>query len=292
MRIFVTGATGFIGSAVVSELISEGHQVRGLVRSAGKAKDLVARGVLVVEGSVDDHALLTRSIEEVDAVIHTAFDHDFSKFADNCQRDRRAVVAMGHALLGTQRPLVLASAIGVLPGGSRTHEATAPNPAHPRVASERAAAEVAALGVGVSVVRLAPSVHGPGDPHFLGTLVKIARETRLSAWVGQGRNRWAAVHRLDAAHLFCLAAVRNPSGLNFFHAVDDEGIALSQIAQAIASHVGVPARSLPAAEAAQHFGWLARFVGEDIASSSARTRAQLDWRPTHSSLLADLAPSY
>src|SRR4051812_12714314 len=215
MRVFVTGATGFIGSAVVSDLLSAGHQVRGLVRSADKGKDLVARGVSVGEGSGDDHALLTRSLEDAGAVIHTAFDHDFSRFAENCERDRRAVVAMGQALSSTQRPLVLASAIGVLPGGARTDETTAPNPSHPRVASERAAAEVAARGVRVSVVRLAPSVHGPGDPHFLGTLVKIAREKRLSAWVGQGQNRWAAVHRLDAAHLFCLAAARCPDGLNF-----------------------------------------------------------------------------
>jgi nucleoside-diphosphate-sugar epimerase len=296
MRVFVTGATGFIGSAIVSELVSAGHQVRGLVRSADKGKDLVARGVSVVEGSVDDHGLLTRSLEDAEAVIHTAFDHDFSRFAENCERDRRAVVAMGQALSGSERPLVLASAIGVLAGvpadGELSDESTAPNPSHPRVASERAAAEVAARGVRVSVVRLAPSVHGPGDPHFLGTLVKIAREKRLAAWVGQGQNRWAAVHRLDAAHLFCLAAARCPDGLNFFHAVDDEGVPLSQIASAIASHLGVPARALPAAEAAQHFGWLARFVGEDMASSSARTRAQLDWRPTQPSLLEDLARSY
>lgn len=292
MRIFVTGATGFIGSAVVGELVSAGHQVRGLVRSAGKAKDLVTRGVSVVEGSVDDHALLTRSLDDVDAVIHTAFDHDFSKFAESCERDRRAIVAMGQALSGTPRPLVVASAIGVLPSGGRTDESSVPNPAHPRVASERAAAEVAARGLRVSVVRLAPSVHGPGDPHFLGTLVKIAREKRISAWVGQGQNRWAAVHRLDAARLFCLAATRCPEGLTFFHAVDDEGVPLSQIASAIASHLGVPARSLPSPEAAQHFGWLARFVGEDMASSSARTRAQLDWQPTHPSLLEDLLRSY
>jgi nucleoside-diphosphate-sugar epimerase len=294
MRVFVTGATGFVGSAVVQELLRAGHQVLGLARSESAAAAVAAAGAGVHRGDVEDHASLARAVAQADGVIHTAFNHDFSKFADNCASDRRVIEALGAALAGSRRPLVVTSGTALLASGTlATEDASVPEASPvPRVASERAAAAVAARGVQVSVVRLPPTVHGEGDHGFVPMLIGIAREKQVSAYVGEGTNRWPAVHRLDAAALFRLALEKGAAGERY-HAVDEEGVSMREIAAVIGRHLRVPLVAKSADEAAGHFGWFAHFAAIDNPASSRRTRELLGWQPRQAKLIADLdGPRY
>jgi nucleoside-diphosphate-sugar epimerase len=294
MRVFVTGASGFVGSAVVQELLSCGHQVLGLARSEASAQAIAGAGAQVYRGDVDDSDSVARAVAQVDGVIHTAFNHDFSKFAANCAADRRVIEALGAALAGSRRPLVVTSGTALLASGRlATEDAPVPEASPvPRVASEHAAAAVAARGVQVSVVRLPPTVHGEGDHGFVPMVIGVAREKRVSAYVGEGMNRWPAVHRLDAATLFRLALEKGAAG-EHYHAVDDEGVPFRDIAAVIGRHLGVPVVSKSAAEAPGHFGWFAHFAAIDNPASSRRTRELLGWQPRQAQLIADLdGPRY
>jgi nucleoside-diphosphate-sugar epimerase len=289
MRIFVTGATGFIGSAIVPELIGAGHKVLGLARSDAGAKSLADAGAQVLRGNIEDLDGIRRGAAESDGVIHTAFNHDFSKFAANCETDRRAIEALGSALAGTDRPLVVTSGTGmgsVVPGQPATEDNFDPNHPIPRVASELAAASVAATGVRVLVVRL-PQVHDPFKQGLVTFLIAVAREKGVSAYVGDGLNRWPAVHRLDAARLYRLVLEKGVAGARY-HAVAEEGVPAREIAEAIGRGLKVPVVSKSPEEAAAHFGWLAMFAGLDLQASSALTQQRLNWHPTGPSLIADL----
>ena len=287
MRVFVTGASGFIGSAIVDELIAAGHKVLGLARSDAAAASLVAAGADVHRGSLEDIDSLRSGAAAADAVIHTAFIHDFSKFEANCETDRRAIEALGATLAGSHRPLIVTSGTGVArTPGRLTTEEDAPNSQIPRIASEHAAASVQAQGVRVSVMRL-PQVHDPVKQGLITYLIDVAREKGVSAYVGDGQNRWPAVHRLDAAHLYRIVLEKGSAGARY-HAVDEEGVALRDIAEVIGQHLNVPVVSKSPEEAADHFGWLAHFAAFDIPASGQRTREQLGWRPTGPGLISDL----
>ena len=285
MRVFVTGASGFIGSAIVQELLGAGHQVLGLARSEASAQALTAAGAEIHRGTLEDFDSLRRGASAADGVIHAAFIHDFAQYAAAGETDRQAIEALGEALAGTNRPLLVTAGLAGFALGRPATEDDAPAEG-PRVSESVGLAQVA-RGVRASVIRLAPSVHDRGDYGFVPTLINIAREKGVAAYVGDGRNRWPAVHRLDAARLFRLALEQGTAGARY-HGAADEGIPMRDIAAAIGRHLNLPVVSKTPEEAADHFGWMARFVGLDMPASSARTQQQLGWHPTQPGLLADL----
>ncbi|MFF3906633.1 SDR family oxidoreductase [Streptomyces sp. NPDC001848] len=294
MRIFVTGASGWIGSAVVPELIDAGHQVVGLARSEASAGALTAAGAEVVRGTLDDLDVLRGTAAASDGVIHLAFKHDIAftgDFQGAAEADRRAVDAFGDALAGTDRPFVIASGVvGLAPGRVATerdmHTIDAP-PLSLRAATARAVLALASRGVRSSVVRLSPTCHGEGDHGFMATLVAIARAKQVSGYIGEGANRWPAVHRLDAARLFRLAVEKAPAG-SVLHGVAEEGVAIRDIAEVIGRHLDVPVVSVAPEAAAEHFAWLGAFLGLDAPASNTLTRELLGWEPTQPDLLTDL----
>jgi nucleoside-diphosphate-sugar epimerase len=289
MRVFVTGATGFIGSAIVPELLKAGHQVLGLTRSDAGAQALAAAGAQAHRGSLEDLDSLRGGAAQADGVIHCAFDHDFSNFAANCEKDARAIEALASALAGTDRPLVITSGTGMgSPGDGRPATEDVFNLDHPNPRSASEIAGVAALeaGVNVSVMRL-PQVHDPVKQGLITPMVEIARQKGVSAYVGDGANRWPAAHVLDVARLYRLALERAKAGARY-HAVAEEGVTSREIAEAVGEGLKVPVVSLSPEEAPAHFGWLAVFTGLDMLSSSAWTRKEMGWTPTGPGLIADL----
>ena len=287
MRVFVTGATGFIGSVVVQELVAAGHQVLGLTRSDEGAAALVKAGAEAHRGSLEDLDSLTRGAAAADGVIHLAFDHDFSNFVANCEKDRRAIAALGAPLLGSGRLLIVTSGTAAAhTPGRLTTEDDAPDSPVPRVASEQAVAALQAQGAQVSVVRL-PQVHDPVKQGLITPLIAVAREKGVSAYVGDGLNRWPAAHVLDVARLYRLALEKGVAGARY-NAVAEEGVPVRDIAEAIGRGLKVPVVSKSSGEAGEHFGWLGMFVGADIPASSALTRERLGWRPAGVGLISDL----
>jgi nucleoside-diphosphate-sugar epimerase len=289
MRIFLTGATGFIGSTIVPELINAGHQVLGLTRSETGAQALIAAGAEPHRGDLEDLESLRRGAAIADGVIHTAFNHDFSNFVAICELDRRVVEAMGSVLAGSDRPFVITSGTGMgntVPGEPAVEENFNPDHPNPRKASELAGVSVADRGVNVSVVRL-PQVHDRVKQGLITYAVNLAREKGVSAYVGDGLNRWPAAHVLDTARLYRLALEKRKAGSRY-HAVAEEGVRVRDIAEVIGRGLKVPVVSLSPEEAPGHFGWLSAFVGYDMPASSAQTQERLGWRPTGPRLIADL----
>jgi nucleoside-diphosphate-sugar epimerase len=287
MRVFVTGATGFIGSEVVKDLLRAGHQVLGLARSDAGAEALVAAGAQVQKGDLEDLEGLRRGAGLADGVIHTAFIHDFSRFQESCEIDRRAIETLGDVLAGSDRPFVVTSATGVLPGRLATEDQEAPADSRfPRV-SEQTALRLVPRGVRVSVVRL-PQVHDRDKQGLVSYAIAMARDKGVSAYVGDGLNRWSAVHRLDAAPLYRLALEHGTAGARY-HAVAEAEVPFRAIAEAIGRGLQLPVVSLSPEAAAGHFGWMAFFAGMDAPASSAWTQQQLGWRPTQpAGLIADI----
>ena len=290
MRIFVTGATGFIGSATVRELIDAGHQVVGLARSDEAAAALTEAGAGVHRGSLEDLDSLRSGAAAADGVIHTAYIHDFSQMEHAAQTDLRAVETMGAALEGTGRPLVVTSGTALVGPGTVVTEDDWPDPSaavHPRSATAVLARDLAGRGVRSSIVRPGPSVHGEGDHGFVPFVIGVAREKGVSAYIGDGSNRWPAVHRLDTGHLYRLA-LENAAAGSVLHAIADEGVPTREIAETIGRHLGVPAISISPEDAQEHFGWMAMFWSLDIPASSALTQARMGWTPAQLGLIADL----
>ena len=297
MKVFVTGATGYIGSAVVRELIEAGHQVLGLSRSDAGATSLASAGAEVHRGTLDDLDSLRSGAAASDGVIHTAFVHDSADFAKASQTDLRTVETIGAVLEGSDKPFVITSAILILtsllqPGHIATEEYVAdPKSDAPRFASENAAIALSKRGVRSSIVRLSPTNHGEGDRGFVPQIINIARTKGVSAYPGDGSNRWPAVHRLDTAHLFRLALEKASAG-SVLHSVAEEGVPVREIADVIGRRLGVPVSALPVEKASEHFGFLGGFFSADCPTSSTLTRQRLEWQPVQPSLLADLDGDY
>ena len=289
MRVFLTGATGFIGSAIIPELIKAGHKVLGLTRSEAGAKVLTAAGVEVHRGSLEDPESLRSGAARSDGVIHCAFDHDFSNFVANCEKDRRAIEALGAGLAGSDRPLVITSGTGMgiaVPGQPATEDVYNRDHSNPRKASEETGASVLEKGVNVSVVRL-PQVHDTFRQGLITPLIGLSRAKGISVYVGDGINRWPAAHVLDVARLYVLALEKRRAGARY-HAVAEEGIPARDIVEVIGRGLKVPVVSMSKEEAVGHFGWLAMFADLDMPASSAQTQKQLGWHPTGPGLIADL----
>jgi nucleoside-diphosphate-sugar epimerase len=295
MRVFLTGATGFIGSAIVPELINAGHQVIGLTRSDVGAQSLIAAGAEVHRGSLEDPESLRSGAAQSDGVIHCAFDHtafgasDFSKFTQVCEQDRRAIESLGDALRGSDRPLVITSGTAMgsaVPGHPATEDHFDPDHPNPRRLSEVAGAAVLERGVNVSVVRL-PQVHDTVKQGLITYAVQVAREKGASAYIGEGLNRWPAAHVLDVARLYRFALEKHEPG-SIYNAVAEEGVPMRKIAEVIGKGLKVPVVSISQKEAQAHFGWLAMFAGFDMPASSVQTRQRLGWHPTGPGLIADL----
>jgi nucleoside-diphosphate-sugar epimerase len=289
MKIFVTGAAGFVGSAVVQELLGAGHEVLGLARSDANAKALTAAGAQVHRGDLNDPDSLRRGAAASEGVIHLAFIHDFANFAASAEADRVAIQTMGDELADSGRPFVVTSGTLLVQrehGAFATEEDEKPIAHFPRV-SEQAGRAFAQRGVRASAVRLPPSVHGEGDHGFVPAIIGIAREKGASAYIGDGSNRWPSVHRLDAARVFRLALEKGKAGA-IYHAVADQGVPTREIAEVIGRHLDLPVVAKSKEQAADHFGWMANFFGVDGPASSAQTQSQLGWRPTQIGLIADL----
>lgn len=288
MRVFVTGATGFVGSAVVRDLIAAGHSVLGLARSDAGAASLAAMGAEVHRGSLEDHASLRSGAAGSDGVLHLGFNHDFSKFLDNCELDRRAILALGEELRGSDRPLIVTSGVALLAPGRLATEDDESAHHFPRVSESTA---LSLPGVRAAVVRLPPTTHGEGDHGFVPRLIAIAREKGAAAYISQGMNRWPAAHRVDAARIYRLALEQGATAPRY-HAIAEEGIPFKTIAEVIGKRLGLPVVSKSQDEAAGHFGWFAQFAGVDVPTSSAKTRAALGWAPKEKGLIEDLDQPY
>ncbi|MCF0069476.1 SDR family oxidoreductase [Dyadobacter sp. CY261] len=291
MHVFVTGASGFVGSAIVQELLRNGHEVLGLVRSENAADQLKNAGATPLLGDVNDPEMLHKGAGSCDAVIHTAFNHDFSNYKASCEADRKVIETLGEALAGSDKPLVVTTGLGLLRYDRPVTEDDALNVSSdiiPRSATDEAAHAVAARGVDVYIVRLPPSVHGRGDHGFVPIVIGTAREKGESAYIGEGDNRWPAVHRLDAAVLYRLIIEQRPA-LKTLHAVAEEGIPFRNIAEEIGNGLKLPVVGKTAEAAAEHFGWFAHFAGMDCAASSERTRQTLGWETVATGLLTDIA---
>ena len=293
MRILVTGASGWIGSACVAELLAAGHHVLGLARSDEAAARVAKLGAEVLRGALDDLPGLRAATSKADGVVHLGYNHDFSQMAAAARTDRAAIDAFAGVLQGSGGPLLIASGtLGLSPGRVGT-EADTPDPAtHPRTANAAHTLGLAERGIRSLVVRFAPTVHGAGGDHgFVAVLARIARVRGVSGYIGEGRNRWPAVNRLDAARLVQLAIDKAPPG-TVLHAVAEEGIATRDIAQALGEQLALPVTSIPVERAKEHFDWLGMFFGADAPASSAHTRELLGWTPTHSTLLEDIAAGH
>jgi nucleoside-diphosphate-sugar epimerase len=290
MRVFVTGASGFIGSAVIPELIKAGHEAVGLARSDAAAAAVQATGAQVLRGSLEDLDVLRAGAEAADGVIHLGFIHDFNNFGHSVEVDRAAIETLGSALAGSNRPFITAAGlIGAPPGRVMTEhdDFAAPAATSHRLANIEAAVAFAERGVRTSAVRFAPTVHGEGDHGFMKRLVEIAREKGASGYIGDGSNHWPAVHRLDAADLVRRALEKAPAG-SYLHATAEQGVPIRDVAEVIARHLNVAVVSVAPQDAEEHFGWLGRFIGADTQASSELTRELLDWQPTHPGLIDDL----
>lgn len=293
MRIFLTGATGFIGSAVLTELLGAGHQVVGMTRSAEGARALAAAGAEPHRATLEDPDGVRAGAETADAVIHTAFDHDFSRFAENCEKDRRVIAALGAALEGSDRPLLITSGVGIgspgpgLPAREDVFDDGHPNP---RIASERAGSVLLDAGVNLAVMRL-PQVHDTRKQGLITPLIAIFRETGAAAYVGDGGNRWPACHVNDVARLYRLAIEAGVSGARY-HAVAEAGVAARDIAAALARGLDLPLVAVTPDRVADHFGWMGLFAAMDMPASSTHTREALGWQPTGPALLDDLAAMF
>lgn len=285
MHVFVTGATGWVGSAVIADLLKAGHQVTGLARSKDKAVSLVQAGARIIEGTLDDLDTLLNAARSSDAVIHTAFNHDFSKFLENAVQDERAIETLGSALEGSAKPILVTSGLSGLRRGAT--ETDLPNPVSPRK-SETAARALAARVIKAATVRLPPSVHGIGDHGFVPILIRLAREKGVSAYIEDGGNCWAGVHRLDAARVYRLVLEQGVTEA-VYHAVSDETVPFKDIASVIGRQLGLPVEP----RSREHFGWFANIANADMSVSSERTRSLLAWKAAEVSLLADLnQPAY
>lgn len=291
MRVFVTGASGFVGSAIVQELLQAGHKVLGMVRSESAAEALVKAGAEAHFGNLDDLESIKKGAAQCDAVIHTAFNHDFSRYKENCENDRQVILALGSVLAGSNRPLVVTSGVGILrkEGQFTENDAHPGSEVSPRAATEEAANAVAQQGVNTYIVRLPASTHGKGDHGFVPLVIGMAKEKGQSVYIGEGNNRWPAVHRLDAAVVYRLIIEKQPQQ-KVFHPVAEEGIPFKQIATAIGKGLQLPVVSKEGSDAEAHFGWFKHFAGIDCSASSEQTRKTLGWEPKHPTLLDEITP--